>query len=55
MSSDPVWEDGTWTPLPALEGDVTADVCVVGLGGSGLTAVHELESRGATVVGVDAG
>jgi glycine/D-amino acid oxidase-like deaminating enzyme len=41
--------------LPALEGDVTADVCVVGLGGSGLTAVQELESRGATVVGVDAG
>lgn len=54
-SSDPVWEDGTWTPLPSLEGELTADVCVVGLGGSGLTAVQELESRGATVVGVDAG
>ncbi len=34
---------------------VTADVCVVGLGGSGLTAVLELEARGATVVGLDAG
>jgi glycine/D-amino acid oxidase-like deaminating enzyme len=55
VSSDPVWEDGDWTPLPTLDGDVSADVCVVGLGGSGLTAVQELESRGATVVGLDAG
>ena len=54
MSADPVWEDGTWPGLPRLEGDVTADVCVVGLGGSGLTAVQELESHGASVVGVDA-
>ncbi|MDP9181379.1 MAG: FAD-binding oxidoreductase [Actinomycetota bacterium] len=52
---DPVWEEGDWAGLPRLEGDVTADVCVVGLGGSGLTAVQELESRGATVVGLDAG
>jgi glycine/D-amino acid oxidase-like deaminating enzyme len=50
-----VWEDGSWTPLPALDGDVTADVCVIGLGGSGLTAVQELEAHGATVVGLDAG
>ncbi|HUR13970.1 MAG TPA: FAD-binding oxidoreductase [Mycobacteriales bacterium] len=55
MSSEPVWEDGTWTGLPALEKDLTADVCVVGLGGSGLTALQELEARGATVVGIDAG
>jgi glycine/D-amino acid oxidase-like deaminating enzyme len=33
---------------------VSADVCVVGLGGSGLTAVHELIDRGASVVGIDA-
>jgi glycine/D-amino acid oxidase-like deaminating enzyme len=38
-----------------LEGVVSADVCVVGLGGSGLTAVQELEARGASVVGIDAG
>jgi glycine/D-amino acid oxidase-like deaminating enzyme len=50
-----VWEDGGWTPLPALAKDLTADVCVVGLGGSGLTAVQELESHGAAVVGIDAG
>lgn len=53
--SAPVWEDGGWTPLPALSGQVTADVCVVGLGGSGLAAVDELLPRGASVVGVDAG
>jgi gamma-glutamylputrescine oxidase len=50
-----VWDDGTWSALPALPGDVTTDVCVVGLGGSGLTAVHELRARGASVVGIDAG
>lgn len=49
------WDDGSWTGLPALEDDVTADVCVVGLGGSGLTAVQELRARGASVVGIDAG
>lgn len=51
----PVWETGGWAPLPALSGRVTADVCVVGLGGSGLAAVDELLGRGASVVGVDAG
>jgi glycine/D-amino acid oxidase-like deaminating enzyme len=34
---------------------VTADVCVVGLGGSGLAAVHELLDLGMRVVAVDAG
>lgn len=51
----PVWDDHDWTHLPALDGDVQADVCVVGLGGSGLTAVGELLRRGASVVGIDAG
>jgi glycine/D-amino acid oxidase-like deaminating enzyme len=53
--SAPVWEGGGWSGLPSLRGVLTADVCVVGLGGSGLTAVQELESLGASVVGVDAG
>lgn len=52
---EPVWEDGRWPGLPELREDLVADVCVVGLGGSGLTAVQELEAHGATVVGVDAG
>jgi gamma-glutamylputrescine oxidase len=50
----PVWEEGGWEGLPRLEGDVEADVCVVGLGGSGLTCVGELLRLGASVVGVDA-
>lgn len=52
---DPLWEDGTRTPLAPLSGTTRADVCVVGLGGSGLTAVAELLDRGASVVGLDAG
>ena len=40
---------------PGLTEDVRADVCVVGLGGSGLAAVGELIRRGMSVVGVDAG
>ena len=31
-----VWDDVARPALTRLEGDVTADVCVVGLGGSGL-------------------
>jgi gamma-glutamylputrescine oxidase len=53
--SDPVWEDGGWEPLPPLDRTVSAEVCVIGLGGSGLTAVAELASRGVSVVGIDAG
>lgn len=51
----PVWDDGGWAPLPALRGEVTADACVVGLGGSGLACIGELQALGASVVGVDAG
>jgi glycine/D-amino acid oxidase-like deaminating enzyme len=51
----PVWDDGTWNGLPRLPGDLTADVCVVGLGGSGLTVIEELLARGRTVVAIDAG
>ncbi|HEX2203419.1 MAG TPA: FAD-binding oxidoreductase [Longimicrobium sp.] len=51
----PVWEDGAWEALPRLEGDVEADVCVVGLGGSGLTCIGALLGLGRTVIGIDAG
>lgn len=44
-----------WPGLPPLAGDVRADACVVGLGGSGLAAVAALVARGVSVVGVDAG
>ena len=51
----PVWDVGPAPDLPRLEGDVDADVCVVGLGGSGLACVRELVRLGARVVGVEAG
>src|SRR5690606_35109253 len=41
--------------LPPLHGQERADVCVIGLGGSGLAAVTELLRHGADVIGVDAG
>jgi len=50
----PVWDDSAWPPLPRLEGTVRADVCVVGLGGSGLAALEELQALGVTAVGVEA-
>ena len=53
------WDDdpvvASWNGLPVLEQNVTADVCVVGLGGSGLAAIGALVERGLQVVGVDAG
>lgn len=53
------WDDdpvvAAWPGLPRIDGDLTADVCVVGLGGSGLAAVAELVDRELSVVGLDAG
>lgn len=37
-----------------MSGVVRSDVCVVGLGGSGLSAIHALLDHGASVVGIDA-
>jgi glycine/D-amino acid oxidase-like deaminating enzyme len=51
----PVWDDGNWSGLLSLEGDLEAEICVVGLGGSGLAAIHELLRLGRSVVGLDAG
>ena len=51
----PVWNSESWEGLPALEGNLKADVCVVGLGGSGLACILELLELGKSVVGLDAG
>lgn len=51
----PVWENGDWQNLPALVGEATADLVVIGLGGSGLAAVLEARRRGLRVIGIDAG
>jgi gamma-glutamylputrescine oxidase len=55
-SATPVWGDpAAWENPPALQGEVAADVCVVGLGGSGLAAVGAALEAGASVAGIDAG
>jgi gamma-glutamylputrescine oxidase len=51
----PLWEVELGPERTPLVGTVRADVCVVGLGGSGLSAVRELRELGASVVGLDAG
>lgn len=51
----PVWEDRRGTPLPRLTGDAEADLCVVGLGGTGLSALREARALGQRVIGIDAG
>lgn len=53
-SNRPIWYKPEVEHLPQLTETVDADVCVVGLGGSGLTCVKELVERGKRVVGVDA-
>ena len=50
-----IWEDHAEPAGAPFAGAVRADVCVVGLGGSGLSCIHELLDRGASVVGLDAG
>jgi glycine/D-amino acid oxidase-like deaminating enzyme len=52
---EPAWDDHASVALPTLDGDARADVCVVGLGGSGLTCIRELQALGARVIGIDAG
>lgn len=53
--NETVWDLGDGLELPALDGEVESDVCVIGLGGSGLAAVLELLELGQRVVGIDAG
>jgi len=54
VHNTPIWDDGEWVSLPKLDGDATCGTCVIGLGGSGLTAIAELLARGEDVIGVDA-
>ena len=53
------WDEASdvasWAGLPPLDGDTSADACVIGLGGSGLAAVESSVDRGLSVVAVDAG
>lgn len=50
----PRWDDHDWSPLPQLREDLDVEVCVVGLGGTGLSCISEALTLGATsVVGID--
>lgn len=51
----PVWDDSSPIAYAPLVGDQSTDVCVVGLGGSGLTCILGLRRFGLRVVGLDAG
>jgi gamma-glutamylputrescine oxidase len=52
----PAWSDGIpAASFPKFSGDAETDVCVVGLGGSGLSCIHELLRLGQRVIGIDAG
>jgi gamma-glutamylputrescine oxidase len=54
-SGVPLWDEEPVRERPMLGGDVETDVCIVGLGGSGLSCARELRRLGIRVVGVDAG
>jgi gamma-glutamylputrescine oxidase len=55
-AATPVWGDpAAWDNPARLDGDARADVCVVGLGGSGLAAVGAALDARASVIGIDAG
>jgi glycine/D-amino acid oxidase-like deaminating enzyme len=49
-----VWDKQAGPSWPVLRGDLEADVCVIGLGGTGLACIQEALATGCTVVGVDA-
>jgi hypothetical protein len=46
LDNVPVWDDRTWRTHAPQNSDLSADVCVIGLGGSGLTAITELLDLG---------
>jgi gamma-glutamylputrescine oxidase len=53
--NDVLWNDEGWIACESLQRNITCDVCVVGLGGSGLAAIELLAAHGVDVVGIDAG
>jgi gamma-glutamylputrescine oxidase len=55
MLNTPIWDDTPWNPLTSLSHDLETDVCVIGLGGSGLSCILHLLELGQRVVGLDAG
>jgi gamma-glutamylputrescine oxidase len=55
VANTPIWDDDPqWQPFAPLNDNTHCDVCVVGLGGSGLVAVQLLRDAGVNVIGIDA-
>lgn len=55
VANRPRWDDHDWSPLPPLPHDAAAELVVVGLGGSGLSAISEALDLGVkSVIGIDA-
>lgn len=54
MTATVLWHDLPGDPRSALADDIVADVCVIGLGGSGLAAAREARALGAKVVALEA-
>lgn len=50
----PVWDTNRRPAFAPLRTDVTTDICVIGLGASGLAATLEARALGRAVVGLDA-
>lgn len=55
MAHGVYWHEEPAPLRPALAGACSADLCVIGLGGSGLAAAREARALGASVVALDAG
>lgn len=54
-SAESIWRDGLDLRPAPLSGDIVTEVCVVGLGGSGLSALDEFRRAGLRCVGLDRG
>jgi glycine/D-amino acid oxidase-like deaminating enzyme len=54
FSNDVLWNNRPWSAFESLQRDAVCDVCVIGLGASGLTAIQHLVAAGRTVIGIDA-
>lgn len=51
--AESIWRDGLDLSLAPLPGDCRTQVCVVGLGGSGLSALQQFRRAGLDCIGVD--
>ncbi|MFM2310105.1 MAG: hypothetical protein RLY87_2227 [Chloroflexota bacterium] len=54
-TNDVLWNSQPWQSGPSVQQSLRCDVCVVGLGASGLTALMHLHQHGIDAIGIDAG